>query len=84
MKTSNKSNVKGQSTLGLCDSSSEEERKSTTSAVVNTSCSQSGDQDGDEESVLFHLLPKILDLPEGKSVSKVSCGSRHTAAVTGK
>nr|XP_048721969.1 RCC1 domain-containing protein 1 isoform X2 [Caretta caretta] len=31
---------------------------------------------------LAQAFPALLDLPEGSEVSKVSCGSRHTAAVT--
>lgn len=42
------------------------------------------DDDDDQRTVLFHLVPAILDLPGGQNVSKVSCGSRHTAAVTGR
>ncbi|XP_071506518.1 protein RCC2 homolog [Diadema antillarum] len=32
--------------------------------------------------VTFQMVPAILDFPGGVNVSKVSCGSRHTAAVT--
>ncbi|XP_074862628.1 RCC1 domain-containing protein 1 isoform X4 [Carettochelys insculpta] len=32
--------------------------------------------------ISIQAFPALLDLPEGAEVSKVSCGSRHTAAVT--
>ncbi|KAG6938687.1 RCC1 domain containing 1, partial [Chelydra serpentina] len=32
--------------------------------------------------ISIQAFPALLDLPEGSEVSKVSCGSRHTAAVT--
>uniref|UniRef100_A0A452GZQ3 UNC-45/Cro1/She4 central domain-containing protein n=1 Tax=Gopherus agassizii TaxID=38772 RepID=A0A452GZQ3_9SAUR len=34
--------------------------------------------------ISIQAFPALLDLPEGSEVSKVSCGSRHTAAVTRK
>ncbi|XP_067411527.1 RCC1 domain-containing protein 1 isoform X2 [Emydura macquarii macquarii] len=34
--------------------------------------------------ISIQAFPALLDLPEGAEVSKVSCGSRHTAAVTRK
>ncbi|XP_054765931.2 uncharacterized protein LOC129272866 [Lytechinus pictus] len=34
------------------------------------------------DKVSFQMVPAILDLPGGVNVLKVSCGSRHTAAVT--
>ncbi|XP_038064985.1 ultraviolet-B receptor UVR8-like isoform X2 [Patiria miniata] len=34
------------------------------------------------DTILFQPLPRILDLPNGKNVVKVSCGSRHTAAIS--
>ncbi|XP_033633270.1 E3 ubiquitin-protein ligase MYCBP2-like isoform X2 [Asterias rubens] len=41
-----------------------------------------GDEGGGSDVVLIQALPAILDLPDGKDVSKVSCGSRHTAAIS--
>lgn len=34
--------------------------------------------------ISIQAFPALLELPEGSEVSKVSCGSRHTAAVTRK
>ena len=42
-----------------------------------------GDEGGGSDVVLIQALPAILDLPDGKDVSRVSCGSRHTAAISG-
>ena len=42
------------------------------------------DENRASDAVLFQALPTILDLPDGKDVSKVSCGSRHSAAISGE
>eukprot|EP00057_Strongylocentrotus_purpuratus_P032343 XP_787316.2 PREDICTED: RCC1 domain-containing protein 1 [Strongylocentrotus purpuratus] len=34
------------------------------------------------DRISFQMVPAVLDLPGGVNVSKVSCGSRHTAAVS--
>ncbi|XP_072032232.1 LOW QUALITY PROTEIN: RCC1 domain-containing protein 1-like [Amphiura filiformis] len=95
MKTSNRSNVKGHSTISLesHDSPHNLSQGKIRTLKEDPLCSQSGDhlasntherhvRDMDKECVLFHLVPEILDLPGDRNVSEVSCGSRHTAAVT--
>lgn len=49
---------------------------------------ESGTEEGSShvmaDQISFQMVPAILDLPGGVNVSKVSCGSRHTAAVSCK
>ncbi|XP_019646191.1 PREDICTED: ultraviolet-B receptor UVR8-like [Branchiostoma belcheri] len=49
---------------------------------LETSVSEAGLQGGSIAEVLVQATPIIVDLPTGQEVSKVSCGSRHTAALT--
>ncbi|XP_022086678.1 ultraviolet-B receptor UVR8-like isoform X2 [Acanthaster planci] len=51
-------------------------------STVGSSCLGSEHCGRRDDVVLFQPLPRILDLPDRKEVSKVSCGSRHTAAIS--
>eukprot|EP00058_Branchiostoma_floridae_P022831 XP_002608321.1 hypothetical protein BRAFLDRAFT_125491 [Branchiostoma floridae] len=46
------------------------------------SISEMGHQGDNVAEVLVQATPTIVDMPAGQEVSKVSCGSRHTAALT--
>ncbi|XP_056401114.1 RCC1 domain-containing protein 1 [Hyla sarda] len=43
-----------------------------------------GEQDGEGEYIAIQSFPALIDLPQESEAAKVSCGSRHTAAVTRK
>uniref|UniRef100_A0A8C0IR85 RCC1 domain containing 1 n=1 Tax=Chelonoidis abingdonii TaxID=106734 RepID=A0A8C0IR85_CHEAB len=51
---------------------------------LSCDCSQAALAAEAADFISIQAFPALLDLPEGSEVSKVSCGSRHTAAVTRK
>lgn len=74
-------NERGQ--LGIASKIVREERQK---AGVVDSASDAAVPEDEEECVNMLLLPQLLDLPDADEdavVTKVACGSRHSAAITG-
>ncbi|XP_074862626.1 RCC1 domain-containing protein 1 isoform X2 [Carettochelys insculpta] len=59
-----------------------EEQRQIAGAAELMSASAEAAQRAAADFISIQAFPALLDLPEGAEVSKVSCGSRHTAAVT--
>ncbi|XP_078669983.1 RCC1 domain-containing protein 1-like [Branchiostoma floridae x Branchiostoma belcheri] len=68
--------------LGLPTSKHKAGPSDGSSTDKETSVSEAGLQGDSIAEVLVQATPTIVDLPTGQEVSKVSCGSRHTAALT--
>ncbi|XP_069806153.1 RCC1 domain-containing protein 1 isoform X2 [Dendropsophus ebraccatus] len=56
--------------------------KSVQQEGVSAEARSTGCDDGDSDYIAIQAFPALIDLPQEKEAAIVSCGSRHTAAVT--